>query len=187
MGYSNALIPYFQTGYSYGFGFVKYVNPEDATRAISALNGIEYYNKRLKVSYARPPGQDIKFSNLYVTNLPKDYNEDQIEKLFGDYGQIVQKNLLKDKITGMPRGVAFVRYAKREEAQNAIQNLNGKFLEGCMEPISVRVAEEHGKQKATYYEGWKAGFQMNKGRLCVFCFCERVDVEGAFVPRIIAK
>jgi len=29
--------------------------------------------------------------------------------LFGKYGQIVQKNLLKDKLTGMPRGVAFVR------------------------------------------------------------------------------
>lgn len=99
-----------QTGYSYGFGFVKYVKGDDAARAINALNGIEYLNKRLKVSYARPPGQDIKNSNLYVTNLPKTINEDVIENMFGEFGQIVQKNILKDKITGMPRGVAFVRY-----------------------------------------------------------------------------
>lgn len=153
----------YKTGYSYGYGFVKFVNPNDAARAINALNGVEYYNKRLKVSYARPPGQDLKDSNLYVTNLPKSITEDEVEKMFSEYGVIVQKNLLKDKITGMPRGVAFVRYAKRDDAQNAILGLNGKFLEGCLEPICVKVAEDHGKQKATYYEGWKAGYQMNKG------------------------
>lgn len=36
--------------------------------------------------------------------------EDQLEELFGKFGRIVQKNILKDKITGLPRGVAFVRY-----------------------------------------------------------------------------
>lgn len=91
---------------------MKFVNPNDAARAINALNGVEYYNKRLKVSYARPPGQDLKDSNLYVTNLPKSITEDEVEKMFSEYGVIVQKNLLKDKITGMPRGVAFVRYAE---------------------------------------------------------------------------
>lgn len=35
--------------------------------------------------------------------------EQYLDLLFGKYGQIVQKNLLKDKLTGMPRGVAFVR------------------------------------------------------------------------------
>lgn len=33
-----------------------------------------------------------------------------------------------------------------------------------MEPLCVKVAEEHGKNKAAYYEGWKAGYQLNKGR-----------------------
>lgn len=32
----------FKTGYSYGFGFVKYFNEEDATKAIEVLNGITY-------------------------------------------------------------------------------------------------------------------------------------------------
>lgn len=51
----------------------------------------------------------MKDSNLYITNLPKDITEDDIDKLFGEYGEIVQRTVLKDKITGMPRGVAFVR------------------------------------------------------------------------------
>lgn len=66
-------------------------------------------NKRLKVSYSRPPGTDMKDSNLYITNLPKDITEDEVHKLFCRFGEIVQKSVLKDKITGMPRGVAFVR------------------------------------------------------------------------------
>lgn len=40
----------------------------------------------------------------------RNVSEAQLESIFGKFGTIVQKNLLKDKITGMPRGVAFVRY-----------------------------------------------------------------------------
>lgn len=98
-----------QTGYSYGFGFVKYCKEEDASRAIGTLNGLQVQNKRLKVSYARPAGDDIKDTNLYVTNLPKNITEQELDNIFGPYGYIVQKNILKDKVTGMPRGVAFVR------------------------------------------------------------------------------
>jgi len=41
----------------------------------------------------------------WYSNITEQY----LDMLFGKYGQIVQKNLLKDKLTGMPRGVAFVR------------------------------------------------------------------------------
>lgn len=44
--------------------------------------------------------------------------EDQLEELFGKFGRIVQKNILKDKITGLPRGVAFVRYVSSEYLQS---------------------------------------------------------------------
>ncbi|ENN72555.1 hypothetical protein YQE_10895, partial [Dendroctonus ponderosae] len=98
----------FKTGYSYGFGFVKYFNEEDAAKAINLLNGFSFRNKRLKVSYSRPPGTDMKDSNLYITNLPKDVTEQDVENLFKHYGEIVQRTVLKDKHTGLPRGVAFV-------------------------------------------------------------------------------
>ncbi|XP_057655466.1 sex-lethal homolog isoform X3 [Diorhabda carinulata] len=144
----------FKTGYSFGFGFVKYANPDDASKAIQALNGYNFRNKRLKVSYSRPPGTDMKDSNLYITNLPKDITEQQIDNMFCEYGEIVQRTVLKDKITGMPRGVAFVRFSKGEEAQAAIASLHGKMLENAMLPLSVRVAEDHGRQKAQYIDMW---------------------------------
>ena len=45
------------------------------------------------------------FLLCWYSNITEQY----LDMLFGKYGQIVQKNLLKDKLTGMPRGVAFVR------------------------------------------------------------------------------
>ncbi|CAK9818730.1 Protein sex-lethal [Anthophora quadrimaculata] len=153
----------YKTGYSYGFGFVNYTKAEDAATAINTLNGLQVQNKRLKVSFARPSGEEIKETNLYVTNLPRNITESQIDDIFSKYGNIVQKNILKDKLTGLPRGVAFVRFDKREEAQEAIARLHGTIPEGGSEPLSVKIAEEHGKQKAAYYAGWQAGFNQSRG------------------------
>lgn len=100
---------HFQTGYSYGFAFINYLNEESATRAIKCLNGYTIRGKRLKVSYARPQGEDLRETNLYITNLPRTITEQQLDVIFGKYGHIVQKNILRDKLTGQPRGVAFVR------------------------------------------------------------------------------
>jgi protein sex-lethal len=60
-----------QTGYSFGFGFVEYHKPEDAAKAILQLNNLPVQHKRIKVSYARPPGEDIKETNLYIQNIPR--------------------------------------------------------------------------------------------------------------------
>lgn len=141
----------YKTGYSFGYAFVDYCSEQDAIRAIKSLNGVTVRTKRLKVSYARPGGETIKDTNLYVTNLPRTITEDQLDVIFGKYGLIVQKNILRDKITGLPRGVAFVRYNKREEAQEAISALNNVIPEGGNQPLTVRVAEEHGKTKAHIY------------------------------------
>ncbi|XP_065205616.1 sex-lethal homolog isoform X3 [Planococcus citri] len=153
-----------KTGYSYGFGFVNFARQEDATKAINQLNGLEVQNKRLKVSYARPSGEDIKDTNLYITNLPRTITEDQLEELFGKFGRIVQKNILKDKITGLPRGVAFVRYDRKSEAAQAVTEMHGFVPEGCLEPLTVKIAEEHGKQKAAYYAGWHAGYTQSRAK-----------------------
>lgn len=52
------------TGYSYGFGFVDYLNPKDAATAISQLNGYRIEHKVLKVAYSRKSEEEIKGSKL---------------------------------------------------------------------------------------------------------------------------
>ncbi|XP_058821131.1 protein sex-lethal-like isoform X4 [Topomyia yanbarensis] len=140
-----------KTGYSYGFGFINFLTEDAAQRAIRCFNGYTVRNKRIKVSHARPQSEEIKETNLYITNLPRTITDEQLDIIFGKYGTIVQKNILRDKLTGYPRGVAFVRYNKREEAQEAISALNNVIPQGGTQPLNVRVAEDHGRAKAALY------------------------------------
>lgn len=146
-----------QMNYSYGFGFVEYEKPEDAAQAILKLNNRRVMEKRIKVSYARPAGDDIKQTNLYIRNIPRSFTLKKLEEVFSEYGQIVQKNLLRDKVTGHPRGVGFVRFDKKCQAEAAIKGMNGVVLEGGKRALVVKVAEEHGKMKASFYAGYNAG------------------------------
>lgn len=67
---------------SLGYGFVKFYDTADAYKAIDKLNGFTIGNKQLKVSVARPPSLDIRNCKLYVSNLPKNYTENEIIALF---------------------------------------------------------------------------------------------------------
>ncbi|XP_023998751.1 ELAV-like protein 1 [Salvelinus sp. IW2-2015] len=50
-------------GHSLGYGFVNYLTPSDAERAINTLNGLRLQSKTIKVSYARPSSDTIKDSD----------------------------------------------------------------------------------------------------------------------------
>lgn len=155
-----------KTGYSYGFGFVNFLSEDAAQRAIRCLNGYSVRNKRIKVSFARPQSDDIKETNLYITNLPRTITDEQLDTIFGKYGTIVQKNILRDKLTGYPRGVAFVRFNKREEAQEAISALNNVIPQGGTQPLIVRVAEDHGRAKAALFvPSYNSIVHNNRGRV----------------------
>lgn len=54
------------------------------------------------------------------------------------------------------------RYDNKEEAQQAIDMMNNSTPPGASTPLVVRIAEEHGKQKAAYYAGMQAGMRQNQ-------------------------
>jgi RNA recognition motif-containing protein len=68
--------------------------------------------------------------NLFVGSLPFSVAEDKLGQLFAQYGQVQSVNVIKDKYTGQSRGFGFVEMSTEEEAQKAIQSLNGYNLEG---------------------------------------------------------
>lgn len=134
------------TGYSYGFGFVEYSNENDAARAIDTLNGFQLQNKKIKVAYSRPGGEEIKNANLYVRGIPKHMSDDEFEQLMAPYGDIVQCRLLKDATGGRNKGVGFVLYDQRKQAEDAIKQLSGQKLEGSQETLMVKYAEDNAKK-----------------------------------------
>ncbi|KAM4677150.1 ELAV-like protein 3 isoform 3-T3 [Discoglossus pictus] len=127
-------------GQSLGYGFVNYVDPNDADKAINTLNGLKLQTKTIKVSYARPSSASIRDANLYVSSLPKTMNQKEMEQLFSQYGRIITSRILVDQVTGVSRGVGFIRFDKRIEAEEAIKGLNGQKPLGASEPITVKFA-----------------------------------------------
>lgn len=129
-----------ESGQSLGYGFVNYVRQDDAERAINQLNGLRLQNKTIKVSYARPSSEAIKGANLYVSGLPKSMTQGDLEQMFRAYGSIITSRILCDNITGLSKGVGFIRFDQRIEAERAIQKLNGTIPDGAQEPITVKFA-----------------------------------------------
>ncbi|XP_074858446.1 ELAV-like protein 4 isoform X1 [Carettochelys insculpta] len=128
------------TGQSLGYGFVNYIDPKDAEKAINTLNGLRLQTKTIKVSYARPSSASIRDANLYVSGLPKTMTQKELEQLFSQYGRIITSRILVDQVTGVSRGVGFIRFDKRIEAEEAIKGLNGQKPSGATEPITVKFA-----------------------------------------------
>ena len=67
---------------------------------------------------------------LYVGNLPFSVTQDSLEQLFSAKGEILSITLISDKYTGQSRGFGFVEMKRDEDAQKAIDELNGYELEG---------------------------------------------------------
>uniref|UniRef100_A0A8C2CFK7 ELAV-like protein n=1 Tax=Cyprinus carpio TaxID=7962 RepID=A0A8C2CFK7_CYPCA len=134
-------------GHSLGYGFVNYVNPNDAERAINTLNGLRLQSKTIKVSYARPSSDSIKDANLYISGLPKTMTQKDVEDMFTQYGHIINSRILVDQASGLSRGVAFIRFDKRSEAEEAIKDLNGSKPAGASEPITVKFAANPNQTK----------------------------------------
>ena len=68
--------------------------------------------------------------NIFVGNLAREVTQEDLEKAFGEFGQINSVNIIKDKFSGESRGFGFVEISSNTEAQAAIDGLNGKELKG---------------------------------------------------------
>ncbi len=67
---------------------------------------------------------------IYVGNLSNDVNDEGLREAFEAFGQIESASVVKNKYSGESRGFGFVEMSSKDEAQSAIDALNGKELKG---------------------------------------------------------
>jgi len=67
---------------------------------------------------------------LYVGNLSYNTTQDTLQSEFSSHGQVEEVAIINDRETGRPRGFAFVTMNNDDEAQAAIDSLNGKEIDG---------------------------------------------------------
>ena len=79
-------------------------------------------------------------TNIYVGNLPYSTNSDELRSTFAEYGEVADASVITDRDTGRSRGFGFVEMASAEDAQKAIDALNGAEMGGRR--LNVNVARE---------------------------------------------
>ena len=84
--------------------------------------------------------------NIYVGNLSDAVTENDLERAFEKFGEVLSATVVKDRYTGTPRGFGFVEMYEKSEAEKAISNLNGTEL--CGQAIVVNEARPKEKQEA---------------------------------------
>ena len=76
-------------------------------------------------------------SKLFVGNLSFNTTENDLQDAFAAFGTVTETNLMMDRMTNRPRGFGFVTMSSAEEAQKAIDGLNGKELDGRALTVNV--------------------------------------------------
>lgn len=122
---------------SKGYGFVHFESVNAARNCISKINGMLLNGKKVYACKFLPREQRIQLptsnkadtSSVYVKNFADSLNDQSLGSLFEKYGPIVSSKVIKDSF-GKSRGFGFVRFADEKNAEAAMNELNGKLING---------------------------------------------------------
>ncbi|KAK2452584.1 poly(A) binding protein Pab2 [Trifolium repens] len=150
-------------GKSKCFGFVNFESPEDAAKAVEALNGKKVDDKEWYVGKAQKKSereqelkgrfeQTVKETvdkyqgvNLYLKNLDDSISDEKLKEIFSEFGTITSYKIMRDP-NGVSRGSGFVAFSTPEEASRALGEMNGKMI--VSKPLYVAVAQRKEDRKA---------------------------------------
>ena len=97
-------------------------------------------------------------SKLYVGNLSYSTTSSDLEQLFSQYGTVQSAEVLSDRDTGRSKGFGFVQMGSDEEAQAAIDALNGQQHDGRNLTVNeAKPREDRGGGRGGYGGGGGGG------------------------------
>ncbi|XP_058081704.1 polyadenylate-binding protein 8-like isoform X2 [Magnolia sinica] len=119
------------SGQSKGYGFVQFEQEEAAQNAIDKLNGMLLNDKQVYVGpFLRKQERDIaatktKFNNVFVKNLSEYTTEEDLKKVFGEYGTLTSVVVMREG-DGKSKCFGFVNFENADDAAQSVEALNGK-------------------------------------------------------------
>ncbi|XP_058905966.1 polyadenylate-binding protein 1-like [Kogia breviceps] len=122
---------------SRGFGFVHFEKSEAARRAIAKMNRIllkgswvfagQFKPRREREAELR--AQANIFTNVYIKNFGDAIDDECLKEVLGEFGSVLSVRVMTDE-NGKSEGFGFVSFENFENAQKAIEGMNGKVLNG---------------------------------------------------------
>ena len=92
-------------------------------------------------------------AKLFVGNLSFNVTENDLQDAFAAHGTVVEANLMMDRSTGRPRGFGFITMGTPEEAQKAMDALNGSTLDGRALTVNEAKPREEGRSGGHHSSG----------------------------------
>lgn len=141
---------------SKGYGFVHFETEEAASSAIEKVNGMLLNGKKVFVGrfMSRKERLEIlgdkarKFTNVYIKNLPESVDDDKLRDMFEVYGKVISAKVMEEDCK--PKGFGFVSFEDHEDAARAVDELNGKDIDG--RDIYVGRAQKKAERQAELKE-----------------------------------
>jgi len=97
-------------------------------------------------------------SKVYVGNLSWNTTDETLRDAFGQFGQVLDSIVMRDRETGRSRGFGFVTYGTPQEADTAIQNLNEQEIDGRRVKVNLANARGGGGGGGGGYGGGGGGY-----------------------------
>jgi len=138
------------SGESKGYGFVHFAEEDSANLAIDKVDGMMIEGKKVYVGpflrrAERSTDSEVKYTNMYVKNLPEDIDEEALTKMFAEFGVVSSAIIMKDE-ENKSKGFGFVNMETAEQAAKAVEELNGKEFNG--KEIYVGRAQKKAEREA---------------------------------------
>ncbi|CAL8322131.1 unnamed protein product, partial [Gadus morhua 'NCC'] len=130
---------------SKGCCFVTFYQRKAALEAQNALNNIKTLSGMHHPIQMKPADSEktnaVEDRKLFIGMVSKKYGENEVRMMFSSFGQIEECRILRGP-DGLSRGCAFVTFATRSMAQNAIKTMHhSQTMEGCTSPMVVKFAD----------------------------------------------
>lgn len=114
------------------YGFVDYYERGSAALAILQLNGRQIFGQPIRVNWAYASGQredTTDHFNIFVGDLSAEVTDSALFAFFSGYSSSCSDaRVMWDQKTGRSRGYGFVSFRNQQDAQSAINDLNGQWL-----------------------------------------------------------
>ncbi|XP_037408983.1 polyadenylate-binding protein 3-like [Triticum dicoccoides] len=119
------------TGRSLGYAYVIFYSREDAKHALDSLNFTPANGKHIRVMFSnRDPTLRLSGkANIFIKNLVPNIDGKSLSDMFGQYGTILSCKVATH-FNGQSKGYGFVQFADETSANDAIDSLNGKLVNG---------------------------------------------------------
>ena len=146
---SVRVITHADTGRSKGFAYVEFADTDAAIEALNKKHGVEVDGRALRCDFSSPrqpkenngertnnraqqygDKKSTPSATLFCGNLSFDTTQDSLTGYFSEFGTINGIRIPTDRDTGAPKGYGYIEFGSIDEAQTALDSMNGQDVDG---------------------------------------------------------